>query len=94
MECKNYSKDVNNQEFDQLTGRFGHQRGFFGIMLCRSIDDRPRIVAGCRDAANDGRGYMLVFEDRDLLTMLTDVGDGNRSRIDQFLQRRFDEITH
>lgn len=93
IECKNYSKDVANPEFDQLTSRFGHQRGFFGIMLCRSINDRKRIVSASKDAANDGRGYMLVFEDADLIELLEHVEKGKRSKIDTFLQSRFDEIT-
>lgn len=28
VECKNYQKEINNPELDQLSGRFGHQRGF------------------------------------------------------------------
>jgi hypothetical protein len=94
FECKNYSKDVANPEFDQLTSRFGHQRGFFGIMLCRTLNGRERIVAASRDAANDGRGYMLVLEDTDLSSALKMVALGNRSDIDMFLQTKFDEISH
>jgi hypothetical protein len=94
FECKNYTQDVDNPAFDQLTSRFGHQRGFFGVILCRSIKDRRRIVAACRDAANDGRGYMLVLEDRDVISLLENVEADRRARIDRFLQERFDEITH
>ncbi|ESY01336.1 hypothetical protein [Mesorhizobium sp. LNJC405B00] len=94
VECKNYSNDVENPELDQLTGRFGLQRGFFGMMLCRRLDERPRVVAACRDAAGDGRGYMLVLEDADLVQMLEMVERHRRPDIDTFLQRRFDEITH
>jgi hypothetical protein len=94
FECKNYSKDVANPEFDQLTSRFGHQRGFFGIMLCRTLNGRERIVAASRDAANDGRGYMLVLEDIDLSSALKMVAQGKRSDIDMFLQTKFDEISH
>lgn len=94
VECKNYTKDVANPEFDQLTSRFGHQRGFFGIMLCRRIEDRARVIAASRDAANDGRGYMLVLEDADLTRMLEFVESARRSQINGFLQERYDEITH
>jgi hypothetical protein len=94
LECKNYRKELNNPELDQLAGRFGHQRGFFGMILCREMEDRPRIVARCRDTANDNRGYMLVLEDRDLTVLLQFVEQGRRSLIDDFLQQRFDEITH
>lgn len=94
VECKNYTKDVNNPEFDQLAGRFGHQRGFFGMMLCRNIEVRARTVLACRDAASDGRGFMIVLEDADLISMLGFVASGRRSQIDTFLQGRFDEISH
>jgi hypothetical protein len=94
IECKNYTKDVANPEFDQLTSRFGHQRGFFGMMLCRQVEDRARIVAASRDAANDGRGYMLILEDADLVHLLELVECTRRSQINTFLQERFDEISH
>ena len=94
FECKNYSKDIGNEEADQLSGRFGHQRGFFGVLLCRSLPNRERVVAECRDTAGDGRGFKLVFEDSDLQTMLGFVRDGRRRSIDRFLSERFDEITH
>lgn len=94
VECKNYTKEMNNPELDQIAGRFGHQRGFLGFLLCRSMDDRQRIIERCRDTANDGRGYILVFEDSDLIHMLDLVQQGSRLAIDRFLHRRFGEITH
>lgn len=94
VECKNYQKQIANPELDQLSGRFGHQRGFFGILLCRSMDERKAIIKRCRDTASDQRGYMLVLEDVDLVTMLKYVAEGQRAEIDRFLDSRFAEITH
>ncbi|TIX89283.1 hypothetical protein [Rhizobium sp. P44RR-XXIV] len=94
VECKNYIKEMRNPELDQLAGRFSHHRGFVGLLLCRSMDNRERIVAGCKDTANDGRGFMLVFEDADLIEMLNFVRNNSRWRIDQFLHARFAEITN
>jgi len=94
FECKNYSQDPENPEFDQLTSRFGHQRGFFGILVCRSISNRERIVAAGRDTVNDGRGYMLGFDDTDIIKMLELIEAGSRQAIDVFLQQKFDEISH
>jgi hypothetical protein len=93
IECKNYTKQLNNPELDQMSGRFGHQRGFFGIITCRNMDDRTRIIQRCRDTANDGRGYILVFEDNDFDQLLGFVEAGHRQHIDAFLHRRFSEIT-
>ena len=94
VECKNYCKELNNPELDQLSGRFGHQRGFFGMILCRRMDNRARIIQRCRDTANDNRGYMIVLEDQDLVTLLQFIEQNRRSEIDRFLQQRFDEVTH
>jgi len=94
IECKNYEKQINNPELDQLSGRFGHQRGFFGMLLCRRMDNRQRIIERCRDTAADGRGYMLVLEDADLVNMLELVEAGHRTGLDNFLQQRFDQISH
>jgi hypothetical protein len=94
VECKNYTRNINNPELDQLSGRFGHQRGFFGFLLCRSMENRQRVVDRCRDSANDGRGFMIALEDIDLISLLEMVRGGNRRGIDRFLQDRFDEISH
>lgn len=94
IECKNYRKELDNPELDQLSGRFGHQRGFFGMILCRRMDNRDRIIQRCRDTANDQRGYMIVLEDQDMDALLQLVELGQRAGIDATLQRRFDEIAN
>lgn len=93
IECKNYTRRIANPEMDQLQGRFGHTRGFFGILLCRDMDNKDRIRAGCRDTALDGRGYMLALDDEDIISMLGFVRDGLRGNIDRYLQMRLDEIS-
>lgn len=93
VECKNYRTEIRNNELDQLTGRFGHQRGFFGMLLCRSMENRTRVIASCGDSANDGRGYMLVLEDEDLIHMLNCVKEDNRPGVEAFLYARFQEIS-
>lgn len=94
VECKNYTRPINNPELDQLSGRFGHQRGFFGLLLCRSIENKDRTIASCRDTAADGRGFMMALDDQDIVEMLQLVGQGQRSEIDRHLARRFDEIAN
>lgn len=94
IECKNYTKEIANPELDQLSGRFSHRRGFFGILLCRTMEDRDKVTKSCKDAAADGRGYMMVLEDADLVTMLGFVAVRKRSKIDSYLQNLFNKITH
>ena len=92
VECKNYSADIGNPELDQLTGRFGHQRGFFGLLLCRSDSDRNLTRARCRDAAQDGRGFAIVLTDEDLDDVLKLISAGRRVDIERYLKRRYDEL--
>lgn len=94
VECKNYSTDVNNPELDQLTGRFGHARGFLGFLLCRSVNDRARLLQKCKDAALDGRGVIIILEDVDLNEMLRFVSIGSRRNISDFLQGKLDAVIH
>jgi hypothetical protein len=70
IECKNYSSDPANPEMDQLSGRFSPRRGQVGLLVCRSIEDKERMAARCRDTADDGRGYVLALDDDDLRVLL------------------------
>ncbi len=92
VECKNYSTDIGNPEIDQLLGRFGHQRGFFGLLLCRSDSKVELTLARCRDAAKDGRGFVIVLTDADLLSMLNMISNGRRTDANRVLKTRYDEL--
>jgi hypothetical protein len=92
VECKNYSREIANPELDQITGRFGHTRGFFGIICCRSIDKKIKFIERCRDTALDSRGYVVPLDDEDIIQMLTAVSNENRKAIDTFLRTRFDAL--
>ena len=93
FECKNYSKEIANPELDQLAGRFSLHRGKLGFLLCREMDNKARFIQRCRDTVRDDRGYIIVFDDEDLIHMLTLVANGRRESIDRFLQSRFTQIT-
>ncbi len=92
VECKNYSTDVGNPELDQLTGRFGHQRGFFGLLLCRADSRSDLTRPRCRDAAQDGRGFIIVLTDADLRTLLQLIAAGRRDEVTRFFKSRYDEL--
>ena len=70
VECKNYSRDVNNPELDQLAGRFGINRGQIGLLVSRTVDDLDTLILRCTDAYKDGRGLLLPLTDADLVSML------------------------
>lgn len=92
VECKNYSDDIANPEIDQLAGRFGHQRGFLGILACRSINNRDAVLKRCRDTVQDSRGYIVTLEDSDIDMMLAAISAGNRTLYNRYLDEKFQAL--
>ncbi|WP_431205991.1 hypothetical protein ACQ86E_14805 [Bradyrhizobium betae] len=92
VECKNYSSDLANPEFDQLLGRFDDNRGRFGIITCRSIDDYKAVKNRCLDAASRSRGYIIVLTDADMVAMLTAKSQLQDKQIAEFLHRKYREL--
>jgi len=70
FECKNYSSDPANPELDQISGRFGDKRGWFGIIVCRKVQDKALMLKRCKDTLHDNRGWILVFDDDDIKQLL------------------------
>lgn len=70
VECKNYGDDIVNPEIDQILGRFDRNRGYFGIITCRSIDNEKLLRERLKDAASRGQGYIIVLTDNDLIEIL------------------------
>lgn len=85
VECKNYTREIANPELDQIAGRFSRERGQFGIVCCRRLDDKERFIARCRDTARDGRGTIVPLDDDDILQLLELIGQNRRTSADEFL---------
>ncbi|MEU1090770.1 hypothetical protein ABZ401_28815 [Streptomyces sp. NPDC005892] len=73
VECKNYGTEVSNPELDQLSSRFSPLRGQFGILACRSFENKENLLKRCRDTALDYRGYVIALDDRDLTRLVADT---------------------
>lgn len=91
-ECKNYGEDPVNPELDQLAGRFSPRRGNFGLLICRTIADRPTFAARCRDTANDGRGYIVGLDDADLAALVEARTANDKRDPLRLLRRRFNGL--
>ncbi len=92
IECKNYSADPANPEFDQLVGRFSDIRGRFGILVCRSVVDKARMLQRCRDVMHDQRGFVMVLDDSDIEALLKCRIERDRKAIDRYLDQKFSEL--
>jgi hypothetical protein len=92
VECKNYASDIANPELDQLLGRFDRNRGRFGIIACRSLDDPALLERRCRDAAARGQGFLLILTDADFINMLTAKSQLQDQDVNHLLFRKFADL--
>ncbi len=93
FECKNYSHDINNPEYDQMNGRFNNRESTIGYIVCRGIKNKKRALETCRDFVINRSVYVFVLTDKDIIVLLNAVLDRNRDEIiNNFLQTKMDEI--
>lgn len=92
VECKNYSSDIANSEIDQLLGRFDKNRGYFGIISCRSVDNAKALQNRLVDAASRQQGYIVVLTDVDIIAMLRAKAALEDERISAVLHSKFRDL--
>jgi len=92
VECKNYSSDIGNVELDQLIGRFDANRGRFGIITCRNIDNYGVLLSRLRDASSRSQGYVIALTDSDIMSMLNSKSNLNDNQIENLLFRKYREL--
>lgn len=92
IECKNYGKDVANPEIDQLAGRFSTNRGQFGILICRDLQNPQLFINRCKDTYKDNRGLVIYLTDNDIISMLQSIKEDNYSNINTLLENKKKEI--
>ncbi len=93
VECKNFGSEIGNPEIDQIAMRFSKSRGQFGIVVCRSVEDRQKMTKRCKAAATDGHGYVIVLDDQDLKDLVGDIKGRLLQRYDfSLIKKRFDEL--
>lgn len=92
IECKNYSRKIGNPELDQLIGRFSKKKGRFGILVCRNVADKSRLLNSCRDVVNDDQGLIIVLEDEDIVKMLEFRKTRDYKGISDYLHAKLREI--
>jgi hypothetical protein len=93
VEFKNYSRDLNNPEVDQIGQRFADHRGWLGLLVCRHNDDPEALLARCRTNASERHGYILPLDDRNIIAMLRLVASGQRDMVTGHLDLILRELT-
>jgi hypothetical protein len=94
VECKNYSKDLGNPEYDQLAGRFSPSRGTYGILAFRDCSDKAKLLDSCKDTARDSRGFITPLDDVDLGVLVGEMLEtGTCTAFGGLLHSIFKELT-
>jgi len=88
VECKNYSKDIHNPELDQMIGRLSPNRGKFGIIVCRDIEDEQLFIQRCADAYRDQHGLIVSLTDTDIIQILVKKKEGVTHYEDEILSSK------
>jgi hypothetical protein len=92
VECKNYEGDPGNPELDQLAGRFSPSRGQVGILTCRTFKNKALFIQRCRDTADDGRGFIIPLDDKDIASLVAERKSVSMSVEYKLLRKRFEEL--
>jgi len=93
IECKNYTDDIANPEFDQMLGRLNRRRGMFGIIVCRTIVDKDAVLKRCQDAVkNDPEKAITVLDDVDIKKLLDLAANGKTKEISAHLEDKLREV--
>ncbi len=92
FECKNYSADPGNPEFDQIAGRLMQRRGMFGCIVCREIEDSKRVLQRCSKIMNEQQKYIVVLEDRDMKEIVRAYRGREQSSIDTVFWGKFRDL--
>jgi len=85
VECKNYSSDIANPELDQMVGRLSPNRGKFGIIICRDIEDEALFTRRCADSHKAQHGVIVPLTDNDIVRILEERKLGNMHYEDEIL---------
>jgi hypothetical protein len=92
VECKNHSGEIANQELDQIAGRFSTNRGKFGFIVCREINNIDRFYSRCSDTYKDDRGLVIPLTDTDLIEMLDGYVEEGFQKCNELLVAKFTKI--
>jgi hypothetical protein len=90
IEVKNISHDPANAEFDQLAGRFNNNRGNFGILVCRKIEDKEKVINRCRSYLPDR--YIIALSEDDLVELLEFSRESMFEEIDEFIDTKLKQV--
>ena len=74
-----------------MTGRFSPNRGKFGVIVCRSIEDKPLFLQRCAASYKAQRGLVVPLTDADIIEIL-EKGKLGMHHEDEILSNKAREV--
>lgn len=93
VECKNYSEDVVNPEFDQLNGRFSIQTSKAGFLVFRTCDDEERLLDRCNDYYKQSKSLILPLQDKNFIDVLKKMKEDPGQRTNTIAENMLRNLT-
>jgi hypothetical protein len=75
-----------------LIGRFSRKRGRFGILVCRKIDDEPKLLKRLQDVVNNTEGVIICLQDTDVTTLFNLKRSGKLKELSGYLDEKLKSI--
>ena len=93
VECKNYTNDLANGEYAQLSDRLIPSRGMLGFLLCRDKKDEKQVLKHCQDRNKGGSDkFIIVLDDNDLVQLADFKLNEDDDSINDFIDEKIKEI--
>jgi len=91
IECKNYSQDVGNPQYDQLTVRLDKTVGMFGFLVVREIEDKEKCLKHCKKRLDKNKKYIIVLDDNDIFNLI-EAKIYNPNEVNNILHKKLKEL--
>jgi len=88
LEAKNYTYDLENPEFDQISNRLIDEVGKFGLLVCRTVDDKEAVKERCDAILADNNKHVIVLTDEDVIYLLDLSADSDTDEINDFMDNK------
>jgi len=94
IECKNYTADLGNDQFNQIADRLGEKTSRFGMIFCRSIDNYVRSLQHCSDRWLRQSLMILLIDDSGLEQLVAARLNRDYQSIESYLRRKIREVQY
>lgn len=92
FECKNYSNEVSNPEFDQMNWRFSNHVSQVWFIVCREIRNKQLFIERAKDFVRDKGHFIIGLDDNDLIELLNFKLEWRTDKINESLDFKLNKI--